>query len=260
MWKGDVIEMKKKFLILFVLFLPLFVNAAEYCQDIYCNEFNYICCGQSEESYAPLVVKLYEYTPASGKDPVFCPTDSDVIKCEVNISATPDPWDLDDKYEYYRGTGVCDSQASKGWGWGKRWVCKNEEEYYISEGDSISDIVLKRGQKIYAWSDDQVSVTSAIIHRKVLRHTGKGTDSFAGEIVDGSVACDFNPSDFDKSYNESNQVVSQKKSLNSGECYAVTNKSLKRQCGDTCETCRNDSDCGEPPRTKVRGFLVAPVC
>jgi hypothetical protein len=254
--------MKKIMLILAILCLPFFVNAAEYCQDIYCNEFNYVCCGEASERYSLLEGDLKDYTPRSGMAPLFCPTDSDVINCVINFTAIPDILDPDHQYEFYIGTGNCDSKESKPLWVGERWVCEDEDEFKISDSDSITGRVLERGQKIYIWSDDWITVTSATVYRKVLRHTGQGTDSFAGEIVAGSVACDFNPSDFDKSYNESNQIVSQTKSLNVGECYAVTNYSLRRQCGDTCEDCRSDSDCANlyPKQTTYNNRTVGAVC
>ena len=249
--------------LIFSLVHPLALAVEPYCKTVYCNDFNYICCGQDEQRYYELEVNLKDYTPKSDKSPVSCPSDSDVIKCVVNLQASTDH--LDDSYDFYVGTGTCNNQKDKHWPLTEyRWVCEqSEKKYDIGQGENMPNFVLERGQKIYGWSDDSITITSATVYRKELRNTGKATDFLAGVKVQGSVGCDFNPNIYDKTYDDSQRIISgNQRSLALRQCYSVTSYSLRRECGNTCEQCRSDVDCANlyPKQVNYNGRTLGAVC
>jgi len=240
------------------------VSAEQFCKDIYCNDFNYICCGQKpEERYYDLEIDLKTKTPKTGQPTVFCPADSDVIKCIVNLHAAQSH--IDPNYDFYVGTGSCENieEETGFFTTDKRWKCEESEKSYdIPSGETWDDFTLEAGQKIYCWSDDSITISPAYVYRMELRHTGKSTDFLSGQKVEGSTACDFNPRSYDKVYDNEQDIVSGKRNLELGQCYSVTDYSLRRQCGDTCDECESDVNCADlyPKKVNYNGRTLGAVC
>ena len=107
--------------------------SAEDCQNVYCNDFNYICCCSNLEDADSMEVLLANLNPVGGGDPLLCPGDVDVKKCVVKIRGE---LQLALGYDYYIGSGDCSVDGS--WDTGSRWVCSTETKLHLALGQSVS--------------------------------------------------------------------------------------------------------------------------
>jgi len=160
--------------------------SAEVCKNIYCYEFDYVCCCSYEgEATFMNSIELQDYTPASGKDPIMCPVDLDVKDCEITINSQHTWW----SDYYYIGNGErTETSTLKS---GQRWEFSSENQFTINAGLEHTK-TLNPGQYIYAWSNSDLITSNAVVYRYELKKSGRA-GSCEGIPVIGSVGCTFNP-------------------------------------------------------------------
>ena len=202
-------------------------------------------------------VSLANRNPQAGVEPLFCPADIDVKKCVVHLRGE---LQLALGYDYYIGSGDC--LINGDWDSGSRWVCSQETKLHLAFGQSVSKN-LKPGERIYANSGVNLIIDEAYVEKYILRATGKGADCTAGKQISGSVGCEFNPQGYDRVYDPYGEVyIGGKNVLEAGECYEVTDFSLRRQCDNTCDGCLADSECAQmyPESREYDGRIFGAVC
>ncbi len=250
--------------ILLIMCLDLTYSESQYCKDIYCNEFDYICCCSYETDNDQWVVpKLQDYNPITEVRPVICPTGIDVEGCYVRLQINHDG-------EYYTGNNQesCVEQPyctgllcgiTKDW---SRWKCDSEEKIKVTVGSNPT-VDLKPGYMVYTWSSDNIAITSGYTKKYELRRTGRA-GSCQGIKIQDSVGCTFNPlgSDY-RVYNEEKRLeITSKFNLNENDCYRVTTPADKRKCGSTCDNCESDVDCAKnyPKQVSYSGRSLGGYC
>jgi hypothetical protein len=234
----------KKLILLLIMGIVLvnlsnLILAEEKCKNIYCNDFNYICCGTTAlnpERVVSLEQPLNQYTPNTGKQPISCDSGTDIINCKVKIYNSGLV-----NHRFWISSGDC-IETSEYLGITKRWDCSGEQENSLAPKDSVERI-LQPGQKIYGSSSSSNEIREFYITKKVLMNTGKSTDASAGIKVTGSVGCTFDFSNYDKIYKAGQPDSKGAKTLNVNDCYAVTSFNERRVCGNTCDGCMADVDC-----------------
>ncbi|MFH1403475.1 MAG: hypothetical protein ABIH11_04320 [Candidatus Altiarchaeota archaeon] len=243
--------------LLCLMSLAFSASAAENCQNIYCNDFNYVCCCSYGEDADSMEVALMDKNPLSGNPPVTCPDDIDVKKCRVHLRGE---LMLALGYDYFIGSGVCSQQVeSEGY---SRWKCAEEKQFHLALGQSVSKD-LKPGESIYVWSGSNIMVEEAYIDKYILRGTGKAADCTAGKQIPGSVGCTFNPEGYDRVYDSKGGLYGGGSSnIGEGQCFEVTDFSLRRQCDNTCDQCSGDGDCASiyPYQRKWGNRTLGAVC
>ncbi|MCK4730740.1 MAG: hypothetical protein KAT28_05470 [Candidatus Aenigmarchaeota archaeon] len=232
-------------LFLLLLFTPT-VFAVETCKDIYCYEFDYICCCVDDDQSADkwtTISQLQKHAPG-GSMPPQCPNGIDIKECKIHLSVSKG-------LTVFKGYPECQEYTEKVGFLGlktiKRWKCQNEEMIKVNEG-STPTITLNPGQMIYTWSWDttsnDISISSGYTYKYNLRRTGRA-GSCVGLDVSGAIGCGFNPEGSQyRIYNQnSKNYVNSDFELTDNECYRITSEGDKRKCGSTCDECKTDLDC-----------------
>jgi len=226
------------------------VFSEEFCKNIYCNEFDYICCcvnnDQSAEKWGT-ITELQKYAPGGIGLPPSCPTGIDVKECKVLLSVQAG-------LTVFTGYPPCEAhEESVGGLMGflgktrRRWECQNENPITVNDG-ATPEIPLKPGQMIYTWSWDtsanKITISNGYTYKYYLIRSGRA-GSCEGIDIPGSVGCTFNPSGSEyRIYDESgNSDVKSEFQLTENNCYRITSSGDKRVCGSTCDKCQNDNDC-----------------
>ncbi len=187
------------------------------CEDIYCYDFNYICCGEDIFNPTRITMGSYSYN--------YCPTTA--TRCEVkNINGffyecDAITWDI---FGQVQCSGAPRKQCS-----GSCTI--SQGKYGITAGASSADFE---------------------IYQKALWDCGSSACTYSGYQIPGSMGCSYTTAN--AVYDETGKLMSGsmgKYVIDQGRCFLTTAYAQRRVCGNTCESCDTDAECQAKYPTEI---------
>jgi hypothetical protein len=218
------------------------------CSDVFCNDFNYICCGERLDYQNTLTITNGNYWQ--------CP--SYATKCEITVSS------YTSGLAYMIGSTNCNLGKDGIWPFQyDAWKCDNG----VKHTEKNIPMIVSPGDYVYMWG--QGSVTFSLkVYKLVLVDCGRAVCSAgeSGTPIQGSTSCSFVPAElFSKVYNSNGNLISNPNvnmAVPSGNCWQYTTYALRRVCGNTCEYCDSNSDCASnyPYQYTYQGQIYGATC
>lgn len=186
------------------------------CQDVYCNDYEFICCGIEENTINYELKNLVTFTCGGSN-----------FECTVVSS---------------NGVFAIGSENCHETGFlGLKWItCSDDVKY----GQVDLPVTFYPGDVLHTIDNNQFEV-QLVLKDEVLRWTGSSADYLSGRPVQGADACTFviNKRVYDTYGSliedpESNDVS---KTVRRTDCLLASTG--RHVCGNTCETCNSDADC-----------------
>ena len=225
--------MKKLILFLFVgIFLIGLVGAEGNFTPIFCNDYEFTCCGG--------MVEPTQSQPISDELSWTCPNYA--YKCKITMSSGIEG------VTWYVGSGNCKIVESGWFGLCHGYKCDNEIQSG-SEMNSGDQVYLRRTGGGSCGDIPQKNIQIKII-KPQLGFCGKsgsvGEETTCGISVDGADGCKFNPPS--GVIYESTSLNNKKEGLSSyvvpmQQCVLAWQGSDRHICGYKEETCSSDSEC-----------------
>lgn len=197
------------------------------CKNIYCNDYEFICCGVAKDGNP--ISWNFVYSWGNLQNPYTCES----MKCKVSYSPLSSSYP---KPYLYVGSQNCRNDWSGYYCSNERTIMPND---YIYQGDilysklSFSNVRIQKYKRALKWCGD----------------SGCGSDvdgNILGIDVFGATECAFvtNNDIYDsngKLVRDAQQGKDFQVTVPEGNCYLSAK--TRHVCGDTCEYCDIDDDC-----------------
>ena len=193
------------------------------CADVFCNDYQWICCNEFKSADSPKTVTL-----SSSQDYETCP--SYAKYCIINSA------NFGSNYNgYWVGTTCEIKHGFLGIG---TWYACSDDQFY-----TVSNVKVYPNQKIHP--NTYMQFTMSVYTDRLVWCGTSGCDAAnTGIPVQGADGCKFTTGNdiynIDGSLNQQ-VTASVSKTVPSGSCYLA--QGSRHICGNTCESCTSNTDC-----------------